>query len=302
MNKLSVTVGMTALNEENNIRNIVRSLLSQNHTNHVLKEIIIISDGSNDNTVKYAKSIKSKKIKTVSFTERGGMTRRLNVLFRMFNTDVFIKIDADLLPVNKNLINEMVKPFIENSEVGLVGGKLIAKKVDSYLEKIINVSRLTWDGIKKEYMDGNSFYSLPGGIYAISKKFSKFAIFPESVWSDVGYLHYSCLRNGFLFRSNKKGLVYLNLPSNLKDYIKQISRYGSQIQPLVDLFGENVKEQYYIPRDILFKHKLTALFKYPIECIYLFLINMYVKVLSVFKQINASAMWQVAETSKKKIL
>lgn len=302
MNKISVTVGMTALNEENNIRNIVRSLLSQKNSNHILKKIIIISDGSNDNTVKFARSIKSKKIKLISFAERGGMTRRLNDMFKMFDTDVFIKIDADLLPVNKNLINEMVKPFVEDQEVGLVGGKLVARNLDSYVEKIINVSRLTWDGIKNEYMGGNSFYSLPGGIYAISKKFSKFAIFPESVWSDVGYIHYSCLKNGFLFRSNKKALVYLNLPSNLKDYIKQISRYGSQIKPLVDLFGEDVRKQYFIPLNILLKYKIIAFINYPIECAFLFLINIYVIILSFFKKINANAMWQIAETSKKKII
>ncbi len=299
--KLSVTVGITALNEENNIKNIINSLLRQHNYNHILKEIIIVSDGSVDNTAKIAKSIKSKKIKVYDFSNREGMTKRLNFIFNKFNTDILIKIDADLLPVNNNMLNEIVQPFLEDEKVGLVGGKLIAKNVTTYVEKIIHVSRMAWDGIKSEYMEGDSFYSLPGGIYALSKKFSKYAFFPNNIWSDVGYVYYVCIKNGFKFKSNKKALVYLNLPSNIKDYVRQISRYGSQVEPLVEMFGEEVKKQYRVPFIVTSKHKLLVFIKYPIECIILFILNIYVKIFTLFRNINNNAMWQTAVSSKRKI-
>lgn len=299
--KISITVGITALNEDKNIKNVLENLLTQKNTNNVLKKIIVVSDGSNDNTVKIARSVKSKKIVVYDFKKRNGMTNRLNFMFKKFDTDVFVKIDADLLPVNNNLLNEISKPFILKNRIGLVGGKLIATRLDSFTQKTINVARLTWDGIKDEYMAGNSFYSLPGGIYAISKEFAKFAIFPKSVWSDVGYLYYSCTANNFKYISNKKALVYLNLPNNFKDYIKQLSRYESQIDPLVSLFGNNVKRQFFIPKGILYKYKAISFIKFPIECLVLLMISLYVFIFKkVFKK-NAGAKWGTAKSSKIKI-
>lgn len=299
--KISITVGISALNEDKNIKGILENLLTQKNTNNYIKKIIVVSDGSSDKTVQIARSVKSNKVIVYNFKKREGMTSRLNFMFKKFNTDIFIKIDADLLPINNNLLNEISKSFISDPKIGLVGGKLIAIRLENFAQRTINVARLTWDGIKSEYMGGDSFYSLPGGIYAISNKFSKYAIFPKSIWSDVGYLYYSCKLSNFKYISNKKALVYLNLPNNFEDYIKQLSRYSSQIEPLVKIFGEAVKNQFYIPKSVLYKYKAIYFFKFPIECIVLFIISMYVFVFKIFFKNNASAKWAMANSSKLKI-
>lgn len=299
--RMSVTIGISALNEGKNIHNILTSLLSQKNTNNFLKKIIVVSDGSNDDTVKNARSIKSKKVVVYEFKDRAGMTKRLNFMFNKSDSDIFIKIDADLLPVNNKLLDEIVRPFYRNKSIGLVGGKLVAKSTSKFVQKTVNIARLTWDGIKNEYMHGNSFYSLPGGIYAISKEFKKHALFPKSIWSDVGYLYYSCKFNGFKYISNKKALVYMNLPTNFNDYVKQLSRYESQIQPLVDLFGEDVKDQFFIPKGILYKYKVIYFIRYPIECLVLLFVSIYVVLFSDKLKINSRAKWGLAESSKLKI-
>lgn len=48
MKKLSVSVGIPAYNEEQNIASLIFGILKQKVNNITLKEIIVISDGSTD--------------------------------------------------------------------------------------------------------------------------------------------------------------------------------------------------------------------------------------------------------------
>ena len=61
--KPTVTVALSAYNEEKNIKSFLESVLSQREESYVLKEIWVYSDVSTDKTVEIAKSIKSTKIK-----------------------------------------------------------------------------------------------------------------------------------------------------------------------------------------------------------------------------------------------
>ena len=88
-----------------------KRLKIKNLSNYI-KKIIVVSDGSSDKTVQIARSVKSNKVIVYNFKKREGMTSRLNFMFKKFNTDIFIKIDADLLPINNNLLNEISKSFI----------------------------------------------------------------------------------------------------------------------------------------------------------------------------------------------
>ena len=56
-----VTIATIALNEESNIKRLLDSILKQRAKNFRLGKILVVSDGSADNTVNIAKGIKSKK-------------------------------------------------------------------------------------------------------------------------------------------------------------------------------------------------------------------------------------------------
>ena len=64
--KLSVSVGIPALNEELNIKQLLTAILRQEEDSFVLREIIVVSDGSTDETVALAKSIKDKRIRVIN--------------------------------------------------------------------------------------------------------------------------------------------------------------------------------------------------------------------------------------------
>lgn len=301
MNKPTLSIGITAFNEELNIKKLLTNLLKQNSKNYRLTKIIVVSDGSTDNTVKQVTSLKSKKIELVNFKTRGGMTDRLNYIFKNFNSDVLVKIDADVLPTNKNLLSEMVTPFIKNEAVGYVSGKLIAKSGSTFLEKSVNVSRLVWDSIKLDLKNGNSVYSCAGGIFALSREFAKEFQFPKDIWVDIGYLYFWSIKKGFKYISNKKAQVYFRSPSNLKDYERQFNRYGLEQKNLTNIFGKTIEKEYQIPWQMIYKYKFNFLIKYPFECLYLFMINFYLKNFHKPTIKHFGANWPISASTKKNL-
>ena len=58
----TVTVALSAFNEETNIGNFIASVLKQKEENFVLEKILIISDGSTDKTAEIVKSFDSPKL------------------------------------------------------------------------------------------------------------------------------------------------------------------------------------------------------------------------------------------------
>lgn len=299
--KPTVTIGITALNEADNIGYLIKALLRQNKNNYLLTEIIIISDGSVDDTVLRAKSVKSSKVRVIDFKDRKGMNNRLNHIFKLSKTDILVKIDADVVPTHSNVISEIVKPFVKNKSVGYVSGKLIARKGKTIIEKAVVVSRLLWDDIKRVHKNGNSVYSCAGPIYALSKKMYTSISFPPNIWADIGYLYFWCIQNNLIFISNKKSTVYIRVPDNFADYKKQYYRYISEQLPLLSIFGKHIESEYKLPTLLMIKYKIIYFIKYPFSCAVIYFINLYLSCTSKKVNVNASAKWQAIVSSKKGI-
>lgn len=142
-NMIPISVLVPAYNEQNTIVDNVQSLLSLNYP---LFEVIVINDGSKDNTlekiieaynlkevnqpVRYL--IKTNKIKgiyrnidipnlTVIDKENGGKADALNVGINLSKYPVFTSIDADSILESDSLVR-VIMPFIEDKLTVAVGG------------------------------------------------------------------------------------------------------------------------------------------------------------------------------------
>src|SRR3989344_5220459 len=105
-NRLTVSIGTAAYNEEQNIKHMLASVLSQKEKNIKIKEILVVSDGSTDNTVAYAKTFKDKRIKILDDHKRLGKTPRVNQLLKLFKSDILVVLDADCIVGNSRAIEE----------------------------------------------------------------------------------------------------------------------------------------------------------------------------------------------------
>src|SRR5690349_19774683 len=102
MKKLTLTIGIPAYNEEKNIAALLRNILDQEIPNNIIaKNIIVISDGSTDNTIINAKQVKNKIVKIIDVNKRQGIAESQNKLIKMCNTDILVILNADIMPEGK---------------------------------------------------------------------------------------------------------------------------------------------------------------------------------------------------------
>lgn len=108
--KVSVLINL--FNYENFILDCIESVINQNYPNI---EIIVINDGSNDNSLKIIESIKD--IKIIN-KQNGGQLSAFNAGFEAISNDseIIFFLDADDL-MNENYIQTCVGTYIKNPQV-----------------------------------------------------------------------------------------------------------------------------------------------------------------------------------------
>lgn len=109
--KMSVSIGIPAYNEESNIKYLLESILKQKPLSYYLKEIIVLSDGSTDKTEYIVKKMihQYPVIKLINDGKRLGHTGRLNQLYKLNTSDILIQVDADVQLAHYLSIENMIK-------------------------------------------------------------------------------------------------------------------------------------------------------------------------------------------------
>ena len=166
--KPTVTVAVSAYNEEANIKRFLESILVQKELGFKIEKIIVISDGSTDSTVFSIESIKDKRIILLKHNKRRGLAFRLNEAFNISESDILIKFDADVILANELVIANLIKKF--GSNVGLVGGFRKAISTGTFIEKVHMLGDDIWHNSKKTINNGENIHNHHGTISAMSSR------------------------------------------------------------------------------------------------------------------------------------
>lgn len=113
-----VTVVIAAFNEEDYIKEKIENTLVQDYPSDKL-HILVVADGSSDNTANYAKSFEN--VTVLHRPERMGKTAALNRAMVQIETPLVFFTDANAM-LNTEAISNMVKQF-NNPKVGCVAGE-----------------------------------------------------------------------------------------------------------------------------------------------------------------------------------
>jgi len=124
--KLSVVIPM--YNEERYLKRCLDSLLKQTQK---IYEIILIDDGSTDDTIKIAKQYKKKCRFIILKQEHKGPGAARNYGASKAHGKILILIDADML-FDENYLKHLIKPIINDNEFGTTHGT----------EKVANLNNL----------------------------------------------------------------------------------------------------------------------------------------------------------------
>jgi glycosyltransferase involved in cell wall biosynthesis len=302
MKKLpTLTVGIPAFNEEQNIANLLSHLIKQNLAGFHLEKIIVISDGSSDKSVEKAKTVIDDRIQIIDGSMRCGKAQRLNQLFEMTNTDILITIDADVAPHDSHFLQKIASTFIENREVNLVCVKVIpASDSATLITKILAHSQRLKMALFEKIRNISPVYLFIGRAFGYSKTLYKQLKFPTHLMAEDAYVSLFCLKNDLQIAYQNKAIIYYAPPANLNDHLKQSARFYNSESQLKNYFGEDfIKKAYTIPRNMMFQSFIQGFTDAPVLTLLYSLVLIYSKVIVSLHWIKSSYLWETSASSKK---
>lgn len=293
MDKKKLTIAIPAYNEEVNIVNLLKSILSQKMERYILEKIIVMSDGSRDSTVKNAKQVKSKKIIIKNFSDRAGKNFRINQVFKQ-NKNTIVVLDADIKVIDKHFIAKLCDPILKGFD--LTSCYVDYLKPKNTFEKVLGVSIDIINEVFTKQNNGNNVYTCRGVGRAFSASLAHKINFP-GVAGDDAYSYFYCKKNNYKYYFVKNAKAYIRLPNNVTDHIKQSSRFQESKKTMQKLFKLiDISSEYDIPILKLLPAITKSLIKKP-------LLTLVYIALSKFSQFNMkkdykNVKWEIAQSSK----
>jgi cellulose synthase/poly-beta-1,6-N-acetylglucosamine synthase-like glycosyltransferase len=295
-----VSVGISAFNEEGNIKNVLEDILSQKQNNWELSEILLQCDGCKDNTAQVAQSINVNLIKVSEHKQRKGVIFRVNQVLKSFSGDILVLFDADVRLKDRNVINYLIEKFINNSDVMLVGGNSKNYPPKSFFQKAIYTSYEVYYKSREEIKGGHNVFGCTGACLALREEFAKRVIVPIDVVSEDTFFYFSCLSLGYKFRLAKRAVVYFKLAGNLKDFLKQVFRSHPESVSIIykKYFGDLIDKEYKRPLGFYLKTILQIFLKNPIGTTYMILLKIFCKPFYSFFSKKYKLEWFTAVSTK----
>jgi len=295
--KYSVSIGIPAYNEEANIAKLLKSILNQEESNFYIQEILIFSDGSTDKTVQRS-NFGDVRIKIFEDSKREGKTVRQNQMIKEMTGDILVVFDADIIVLDNKYLEKIIALFYTNKNVGIVGGRAIPLPPENLFERIINYSVSLKDDIYQQRNNGNNLYFCHGRNRAFSSIFLQNFSWPK-IASEDAFSYLSCIGRGFQFISPKEAKVFYRLPHNMKDYLKQSTRFLKSKKLIIRWFDKKlVDNEYRINYLYILKSAIKYFFKNPFYFI-VYTVILATSKIKTFFQGESDHRWDISESSKK---
>ncbi len=219
----SVSIIIPAYNEGKVIEKTIRSVLELRYSK---KEIIVVDDGSTDNTLKIAKWMETDNpIRVISKRKNGGKWCALNEGIESSISDIMVCIDADTV-LDKNAIQPLVNHFID-SKVGAVAGNIKVRNRDKLLTKLQALEYISQLNIQRR---SEAFFRkitvVPGPLGAFRKSIIKeVGFYTGDTFAEDADLTLKILKAGYKIKYEPKSIGYTEAPTFFFDLAKQRYRW-----------------------------------------------------------------------------
>lgn len=289
--KLTVSVGISAYNEQDVVQRLLRQVINQETNGFVLKEVVVSSDGSSDKTVAQAKRVKSRKIRVWDNKDRKGKSARMNEFFQKLKTDIVIILDADIVLTHSRILQELVTTFIQNPSVSLVSG-VVTPTPTSGFEQIITVGHeLMREAI--QMAPRPEVYTCTGAIRGFKKKLYSHMRFPQVYAEDI-YPYLYCKTHGFGYAVAGKAVVTYSVPKSYRSFTRQMVRYLSSTTDHSGLFGRSiVQHEFSITSWIKAKALIKVFVRKPVQTITYLVLLIQPKLIHLTQSTPTNGYWQI---------
>ncbi len=298
----SVTIGIPAYNEDANIINLLDSIVTQKQTYFHLQRIEVLLDASTDTTLElitqYAQTHTIVNYKYLN--QRQGKIALLNQLYKTNTSDYFLALDADIKLKGKNVINDLVKCF-RNDTIGIVSGNNIPTISTNITEQLINTWVKFWYEVRKSINHGNSVHNIRSCILMMKKSLVDTLEIPKEIVSDSQYIYFAALAKNYSFYFCPQAKVLYKSPSNFKDFMLQANRTKDERDKLVKLFGAHISEYYNVPLLNKITAIVTMLFTHILFIPSFIIINLLLRTYKIKNSFIKPGQWKISHSTKIRI-
>jgi cellulose synthase/poly-beta-1,6-N-acetylglucosamine synthase-like glycosyltransferase len=232
-----VSVIIAARNEEHNIVNCLNSIICQSYSDQYF-EIIIVDDGSSDNTQKLAQEFYNKhnNIRLITLNDKeniSGKKQAINAAVAIAKGELVVTTDADCV-MGKNWLATIVSFYVQTQ------AKMIVAPVSFYDEKTIFEKMQSLEFMALIASGGASLYynqaiMCNGANLAYTKQIFKdvngFEDIDKKASGDDVLLMYKIKKkcsNSIHFLKNREAIVYTKAKQTIKEFSDQRKRWASK--------------------------------------------------------------------------
>ncbi|RZO11597.1 MAG: glycosyltransferase family 2 protein [Synechococcus sp. MED-G135] len=223
-----ISIIIPAFNEEATIGQTMLSCLKAKDYN---MELIVIDDGSTDNTKQVARMIKldepNQRISILPTGHNQGKTAALNLGLSHARGEFIVTLDADTQVANSETINSLIEPLINQRSVTASTANLKISDPTTTLGSIqaIEYAKII-QTVKRAQSQTNAILILPGALSAFrAEALKSIGGFSGDTLAEDADATMTLLRQGHRLSLETKACGITDVPSSLQSFTKQRIRW-----------------------------------------------------------------------------
>jgi cellulose synthase/poly-beta-1,6-N-acetylglucosamine synthase-like glycosyltransferase len=261
----SLSVLIPAYNEEKVLARTIESILEASYPD---KEIIVIDDGSKDQTYRIAMGYSNRGVKVIQ-RPNGGKATALNHGLLFARGEIITVVDADS-QISKNTLIEIVKPF-RNPDVAAVAGNIKVLNRRNILTKCQALEYIASINLYRRALDVfGSVTVVPGALGAYRREVMEGGGFydPDTLVEDFD-VTVKALKTGQIVQASSSAISYTEAPHTIMDFIKQRQRwYRGNFQAMWKHRDAILNPRYGFLQRLSFPHMVISMFFMPLAGIF----------------------------------
>lgn len=221
--KYSISVLVPAFNEEKTIKDTIKAIFN---VNYPIEEVIVLNDGSTDNTKKVVEKLLKKypNLKIIN-KKNSGKGDTLNKGIKIAKGELIVVVDADSYPA-KNSFKKMVG-FFDDEKVGAATCVFVPRNKKRFFEKLqaIEYNLIAFTRKLLDYVD--AIYVTPGPLAMYRKSaLKKIGGFDANNMTEDIEATWHLAKAGYKRRMCLSTYATTSVPKKLKPWYRQRRRWN----------------------------------------------------------------------------
>jgi len=239
---LKMSIIIPAYNEGITIASCIKSMLNLNYPDY---EVIVIDDGSSDNTFNEASKYSENGVKVIR-QKNTGKPGAINTGIKNASGEVIITVDADS-KLHPDALTWIARRFSSNPRLGAVAGNVKIDKPTGLLKTLQSLEYTTSINLgRKSQSLLHCVMIVPGAIAALKTKvLQEVGYFPTDTFAEDFDITMKILKAGYHVEYESHAIAFTQAPDSIEDFLKQRRRwYRGMMQVLSKYKGMYFNPKY----------------------------------------------------------